>query len=102
MTPVAVITGASAGIGAELAQVFARHGHALVLVARRAGELERLADKLAAAGAPRPSVLSIDLSQPGVGDGIAALADHVELAHGPHRGSRVSMSFRCRPALGIA
>jgi anti-sigma regulatory factor (Ser/Thr protein kinase) len=32
---------------------------------------------------------------------IAALADHVEIGPGPDRGTRVSMSFRCRPALGI-
>ncbi len=33
---------------------------------------------------------------------IAALADSVELQHGPSRGSRVAMSFRCRPRLGVA
>jgi uncharacterized protein len=70
--PVTVITGASAGIGWTLAEVFAQHGHELVLVARRAPEMERLADKLAAAGAPRPTVLSLDLAQASVGDRLAA------------------------------
>jgi len=70
--PVTLITGASAGIGWALAEVFAQHGHELVLAARRTAELERLADKLAASGAPRPSVLSLDLGQPGIGDRIAA------------------------------
>jgi short-subunit dehydrogenase len=52
--------------------VFAQHGHELVLVARRTGELTRLADRLTASGAPRPTVLSLDLGEPGIGDRIAA------------------------------
>ena len=62
MTPVAIITGASSGIGAELARVFARNGHALVLVARREARLKALATELEAAGAKVPLVLPIDLS----------------------------------------
>ena len=63
MKPVTLITGASAGIGAELARVFAKHGHELVLVARREDRLIALADEIAAAGRPRPAVLAIDLEQ---------------------------------------
>ena len=77
MTPVTVITGASAGIGSELARVFARNGHTLVLVARRAERLNALAQEIAATGRPAPTVLPIDLSQPGaatrVGAALAAL-----------------------------
>ncbi len=65
--PVAVITGASSGIGAALARVFAEHGHELVLVARRERELLRLAEEVAAGGAPRPTVLSVDLAVEGAG-----------------------------------
>ena len=64
MTPVTVITGASAGIGAELARVFAANGHALALVARREQRLEALADEIAATGRPKPLVLPIDLAMP--------------------------------------
>ena len=78
MTPVAIITGASAGIGAELARVFARHGHALVLVARRRERLEALAAEIAATGAPPPLVLALDLAEPDVAARIRQTLD----AHG--------------------
>jgi uncharacterized protein len=71
MRPVTLITGASAGIGAELARVFAAHGHELVLVARREGLLAALAEEIAAAGRPRPTVVSLDL---GRRDAVSALA----------------------------
>ena len=69
--PVCLITGASAGIGAALARVFAEHGHALVLTARREGQLEILADEIAAGGHTRPVVIAADLGAP---DGPARLA----------------------------
>ena len=64
-TPVALITGASAGIGAALANVFADHGHTLVLAARRAPQLKALADAIEERGHARPHVVIIDLGQPG-------------------------------------
>jgi serine/threonine-protein kinase RsbW len=46
---------------------------------------------------------SADIAGPGLGlPMIAALADDLEIEPGPGRGSRLSMSFRCRPRLGIA
>jgi short-subunit dehydrogenase len=59
--PVCLITGASAGIGAALAHEFAGHGHTLVLTARRATELNALADAIAAKGYARPHVIVADL-----------------------------------------
>jgi uncharacterized protein len=70
--PVALITGASAGIGAEFAHVFARHGHHVVLVARREKRLHDVADQIAATGRERPVVLAADLGSPGAAKQIVA------------------------------
>ncbi len=71
LRPVALITGASAGIGVELARVFAHHGHELVLVARREDRLRALADEIAAIGPRRPIVIAADLAAPGAAQKIA-------------------------------
>lgn len=72
LRPVTVITGASAGIGVELARVFARHGHELALVARREERLRKLADEIAAIGPRRPIVIVADLAASGAAKVIAA------------------------------
>jgi uncharacterized protein len=72
MRPVTLVTGASSGIGAALARVFAKHGHDLVLVARRADKLKALADDVAAASGRRATVLAADLSEPNAAVTIAA------------------------------
>ena len=46
----AIITGASSGIGLEAARLFAREGARVVLVARRAAELDRLVSEIVADG----------------------------------------------------
>lgn len=61
---VVLITGASGGIGAELARVFACHGHDLALVARNGAQLETLAAEIERSGRPRPIVVALDLSDP--------------------------------------
>ena len=68
---VTLITGASAGIGAELARVFASHGHRVALVARRADRLTKLADEIVAGGGAAPIVIPCDLTLPGACDKIA-------------------------------
>jgi hypothetical protein len=69
---VTLITGASAGIGTELARVFASNGHRVALVARRADRLAALATEIAAGGGAAPIVIPCDLQQPDAGDKIAA------------------------------
>jgi uncharacterized protein len=69
---VTLITGASAGIGTELARVFASNGHRVVLVARRNDRLTRLAGEITAAGGAAPILIPCDLEQPDAGDKIAA------------------------------
>jgi short-subunit dehydrogenase len=69
---VTLITGASAGIGTELARVFASKGHRLALVARREDRLTALAAEITAKGGGAPIVIACDLEQPDTGDKIAA------------------------------
>ena len=69
---VTLITGASAGIGTELARVFASRGHRVALAARRADRLATLADEITADGGAAPIVIACDLEQPDAGDTIAA------------------------------
>jgi hypothetical protein len=57
---VALVTGASAGLGVEFARQLSKRGHRLVLVARRKQRLEELANELGKARA-----LAIDLSKAG-------------------------------------
>jgi short-subunit dehydrogenase len=68
---VTLITGASAGIGTELARLFASRGHRVALVARRADRLTTLAGEIVAAGGAAPIVIACDLTQIGAGDSIA-------------------------------
>jgi short-subunit dehydrogenase len=62
--PVALITGASSGIGLELARVFAREGYNLVLVARNEPALKQLATECAKEFGTEAFVLPADLSKP--------------------------------------
>ena len=65
--PTALITGASSGIGLELARIFARESYRVVLVARNEKRLEEIAQELRPAD---DQVIGIDLSLPGAAEEI--------------------------------
>src|SRR3954454_8766335 len=66
-----------------MARVFASNGHRIVLVARRADRLEKLAGEIVAAGGAKPIIIPCDLGQPDAGDKIAAAlaAEGVEIEY---------------------
>jgi short-subunit dehydrogenase len=61
--PVTVVTGASVGIGAALARVFAKNGHEVALVARREKEMVLVANELAVSCKYKPHVITADLQR---------------------------------------
>lgn len=61
----ALVTGASAGIGKEIAVLLAQRGYDLILVARSEDKLNLLANELSAQHGVRTRVLAHDLSVPG-------------------------------------
>lgn len=76
----ALVTGASAGIGRELALVFAQHGFNLVLVARRKERLEVLAQEIKDQFGLQAHVVVADLTDP---EAPRALFDEMAARHMP-------------------
>lgn len=80
MSQTALITGASSGIGLELARLCAADGYALVLVARDQQALERVAAELRSAHGATVIVLPMDLSAAGAGDALVEELLHRNLS----------------------
>lgn len=80
--PLSVITGASTGIGRELALISARDGYDVVLIARTQDALERLASDIYASTARPARIIAKDLSEPSapgeIFDEVASMGTPVE------------------------
>jgi len=71
----ALVTGASSGIGLDLAKRFAAEGHDVALVARSEGKLKELAAALEAEHQVRAHVVTADLAQPRAAETLVAALD---------------------------
>lgn len=60
---VAIVTGASVGLGRAIARMLAQEGCQLAVVARRQALLESLADEVQALGLPRPLPVACDITR---------------------------------------
>jgi uncharacterized protein len=77
--PWALVVGASAGIGAAVADEAARRGVNVLTVARRASLLEECAARLRATHGVAVQTLAVDLTDPGAVDAIATAAKGLEI-----------------------
>lgn len=75
---IALVTGASRGIGAGIARLFASHGAHVILSSRKQADCQRVADEIVAAGGSAEAVAC----HIGQLEQIAALFVHVEQTHG--------------------
>jgi short-subunit dehydrogenase len=72
-----LVTGASAGIGAAIAGIYAGHGYDVALTARRADKLEQVADDIRLRHGVETLVIPADLADPAAGDRLlAAIEGH--------------------------
>ena len=79
----ALITGATSGIGLELAKIFAKNAYSMVIVARTEKELRATAKMLETKGAPKVIPVATDLFEPnaaaGLYDMVAAMGIKVDV-----------------------
>jgi short-subunit dehydrogenase len=76
----ALVTGASAGLGAELSRLFAEDGHDVVLVARRRDKLDAIASEITQKHGVRATVVAEDLTDAAAPERIARALDERDIA----------------------
>ncbi|CAN5190934.1 hypothetical protein BH11PSE2_BH11PSE2_16030 [soil metagenome] len=86
----ALVTGASTGIGVDLAECFAADGYNLILVARSAGPLGEVAERLAKTYGVKTTPITQDLG---------AIGGGTELAERSARRASASMCWSTTPAM---
>jgi short-subunit dehydrogenase len=74
-----LVTGASSGIGADIARSLARRGHGTVLVARRTERLQELAEELRTQHGVRTETLACDLGDATARSGLVTQVDDLGL-----------------------
>jgi NAD(P)-dependent dehydrogenase (short-subunit alcohol dehydrogenase family) len=89
---VALVTGASRGLGAAVARAYAREGARLILVARTTGGLEEVDDSCRAQGAEPATLVPLDLTD---GEAIDRLGAALHERHG-----RLDVLAACAGDLG--
>src|SRR5882724_830245 len=88
--PWALVTGASAGIGAEFARQLSEMGLNLVIVARRRQRLEDLARDLESRNKVQVRIVTADLSQPDFLPLILSATNSIEVGRGAWSITQVS------------
>mgnify|MGYP003339359437 CR=1 FL=1 len=100
MSQVIVITGASSGIGAALAELLARRGDAVVLVARRADELHRVAAACGAQALPVVADVTIREDVRRAVDAAGLLSRAIYVERGTMEGERILPLADCSDPRG--
>ena len=89
----ALVTGASAGIGAAFARILASHGYDVALTARRADRLDKLAEEISLRYGVEALTVAADLAEP---EAPGQILDYLDRPR-PH-GRRAGQQRRLRPA----
>ena len=98
----AVITGASGGIGLDLAHLFARDGWDLFLVARSEDKLRSIAAEIERAHSVKATVIAVDLARPEAPETVLAAVGTAVLVPGLVFAGPIAIALTAAGAVGLA